>query len=199
MKTILRKTIVACTFIILSTALSFGQFQVGITSGVNFSTQSKLGNLYDNDNILCNFNAGVLSKYQLNDWFALKASVLYSQKGKTIEEDSSNETNKFSYLEVPVKAEFSTTSGKTRFFAATGPYAGFLLEAKNKADSITTDLNDHVKSTDLGLAFELGLELPVSKQALQFSINYDMGFTKFADYDDDLRNKTLSLNVGWLF
>jgi hypothetical protein len=203
MKNLLKQLIGTGTLFFLGTLFSFSQIQVGAVGGINSSTQSELGNIWDNEGIYSNFNAGLVSRYKLNDWFAFKANVLYSQKGRSydINENGTetNRTDKFSYLEIPVKAEFSAPLGKQRLFAAVGPYVGFLLDSKKEVNNITTSLNDQTKGTDFGVAMEIGLELPVGKNAFQFSLNYDMGLSKIADYDTDLRNKTLSLNVGWLF
>ena len=203
MKNLLKQIIGTGTLFFLGTLFSFSQIQVGGVVGINSSTQSELGNIYNNDGIYCNLNAGLVSQYKFNDWFALKANVLYSQKGRSFNSCENgvetNRTDKFSYLEIPVKAEFSTPLGKQKLFAAVGPYCDFLIDSKKVVNNITASLNDQTKSADYGVAMEMGIELPVANHAFQFSLNYDMGLSKIADYDTDLRNKTLSLNVSWLF
>jgi hypothetical protein len=203
MKNLLKQIIGTGTLILLSTLFSFSQIQFGGVVGINSSTQSEFGNIYNNEGIYCNLNAGLVSRYEFDDRFAIKANVLYSQKGRSfdISENGAetNRTDKFSYLEIPVKAEFSTPLGKQKLFAAVGPYLDFLLDSKKEVNNISTSLNDQTKGADYGVAMEIGIELPVASHAFQFSLNYDMGLSKIADYDSDLRNKTLSLNVSWLF
>jgi len=198
-------TVILCALIIAGTTVSYGQFRFGAVAGVNSATQSELGNIWNNEGMCCNLNAGLLSKYQFTDGLALKAGALFSQKGRSFDFQENgvetDRTDKFSYLEVPVKVEFSTALGrsKQRMFAAAGPYAAFLLDSKKETGDTSTSLDSQTKGTDFGIAFEIGYELPVAKHALQFSLNYDMGLTEIADYDTDLRNKSLSLNIGWLF
>ena len=105
--------------------------------------------------------------------------------------------------ENPVKAEFSAGEkagfkNGQRLFFATGPYAGYLLNAKAIKDDVTVDL-DTYNDFDFGWSFELGYKIPVNKSnALQISLNYDMGISEVAD-DTDSENKSASLNVAWLF
>jgi hypothetical protein len=203
MKNLFKQIIGTGVLFFLGTLFSFSQIQVGATIGINSSTQSELGNIYHNEEIYNNVNTGLITRYKLNDWFALKANLLFSQKGRSfdIRENGleTKRTDQFCYLEIPVKAEFSTPMGKQKLFAAVGPYMDFLLDSKKVVNDVTTNLNDQTKGTDYGVAMEIGIELPVANHAIQLSLNYDMGLSEIADYDTDLRNKTLSLNASWLF
>jgi hypothetical protein len=203
MKTTMKQISLACVLFFIATGMSSAQFKIGATAGISSSTQSDLGNIWDNNGIYSNFRGGLSAEYQFNNWFALKTDALFTQKGRSIDENilgvEINHTDKFSYLEVPVKAKFFSEIGKQKIFGAVGPYAAFLLDAKKEVGDISIDLGDQVKNTDFGVAFQIGCEIPISKNALQFTVNYDMGLTKIAEYDDDLRNKSFSLSVGWLF
>lgn len=203
MKTTMKQIALACALFFIATGMSSAQFKIGATAGISSSTQSDLGNIWDNDGIYSNIRGGLSAEYQFTNWFALKTDALFTQKGRSIDENilgvEINHTDKFSYLEVPVKAKFFSEISKQKIFGAVGPYAAFLLDAKKEVGNLSTDLGDYVKDTDFGVTFQIGCEIPLSKHALQFSLNYDMGLTKIAEYDDDLRNKSLSLNIGWLF
>lgn len=178
---------------------AFSQLEVGPQIGLSASTQSDLGNIWNDQNLCCGINTGLLAHYQVNNWFALKSGIFYNQKGQKIED--ANQTYHFDYLELPVKAEFSAPvqSGKAaKIFFATGPYVATQLKAELEENGLTKDLKDETKKTDTGLSFELGFQFPVAKQKLQVGLNYDMGLTKIYD-NDDLRNKNLTLNIGFLF
>jgi hypothetical protein len=83
-------------------------------------------------------------------------------------------------------------------FFATGPFYGYLLDAKQTVSGNTTDLNG-MNDTDFGWNFELGFEFPVMKtNALQVSLNYEMGFSDIADGMDS-QNKTASLNLVLIY
>jgi len=179
------------------------QLQFGGKIGIGGATQSELGDICHNTDLRLAYNAGVTAKNQFNDWFALKGDLMYSQRGSSCEIEESGSTteitNKLGYLIVPVTAEFSAPVHNSRFFFATGPYAGFLLSAKQDINDVLTDIKDHTKSTDIGLAMELGFIKPLSKFDLVFSLNYDMGLAETFEFENDVQNKVLTFNVGVLF
>lgn len=200
MKTI--KRLIIAIFFLMVVNMVNGQIQFGVTGGMGGATQSDFGNIYDNDDIGTGFNVGVIIRKSFNETFALKTNLLCALKGSSFDvlknEKSLKQKDKFSYLMLPVKAEYSTPIFNNRLFVAAGPYAGLLLDAKQKVDGISTDINE-AKDVDFGLALEFGYSKRLSKSELQFSISYDMGLTKILDYDDDIRNKALYINVGLLF
>jgi hypothetical protein len=171
------------------TAKTFAQVEWGIKAGLNASTQSEIGNICDDNGLRVGFNGGIIAKYQMNNWLALKSGLDYQLKGLKCDvtgEDSKRE-NKLSYLVLPVKAEFSASekagfNNGQRLFFATGPYLGYLLDAKQTINKQTTDMSD-LNDVDFGWTFELGFEFPVLKSnALQVSLNYDMGLSEIAEY-----------------
>jgi hypothetical protein len=202
---LLKVVVVAMALILGANGFANAQFQWGINAGANASTLSALGNLGDDNALKIGFNSGLMARYRFNDWLAFKTGVAYQQKGERIDEAVTNNEIKtsLSYLVVPVKAEFSAgekagLKDRRRLFFATGPYLGYLLDAKQTVSGNTTDL-DGMNDTDFGWNFELGFEFPVMKtNALQVSLNYDMGFSDIADGMDS-QNKTASLNLGFLF
>ncbi len=208
MKNQYRKIILVGAFIIILVIKSFGQIDLGVKSGINVSTQSELGNIYNNDNLIVGLNIGGIVRYHVNEWLALKSDFGYSQKGKKYHGPFGNSANivtdRFNYIIVPLKAEISTgesaglDKGRKLFFAA-GPYYGFLLNAERKDNGTNTSLNETTENYDYGLSFDLGFEFPVKSYSITAGINYEMGLSKIAEYDNDLRNKTVSFNVGFIF
>ena len=207
MKNQFRKIILVVALLTLLVIKSFGQIDLGVKSGINVSTQSELGNIYNNDNLIAGLNIGGIVRYHVNDWLALKSDFGYSQKGKkyhTFGNSANIVTDRFNYIIVPLKAEFSTgervglDKGQKLFFAA-GPYYGFLLNAERKDNSTNISLNETTENYDYGLSFDLGFEFPVKSHSITAGINYEMGLSKIAAYDNDLRNKTFSFNIGFIF
>ena len=202
---LMRKLTMVGLIVLFCSTLSFGQFKMGAIAGINASTQSGIGNIWDNDGLRCNFNVGILPQYKVNDWFAIKTGMIYSRKGRSIDVEKNGreltQSEKFNYLEIPVKAEFSALSGKKdhRLFASVGPYTGLLLSSKRNVDDHTYDIEGETYDTDFGLSIGFGVEIPYGENSLQFLLNYDMGLSEVAKYDTDLRNKSLSLSVGWYF
>lgn len=201
MKTV--KTILTVSTLIFLTNVVSAQLQFGATLGIGGATQSEIYNIYDNNNIIVAFNAGLIARNEFNSWFALKANLNFAKRGSLFDVNVQGTTfgqkEKLNYLNVPVKAEFLTPVKKSKFFFATGPYLGILLDADREINDIETNINDEFKNTDLGLAFELGIIKPISKMKLILSLNYDMGFTEISEIDGEINNKALTFNVGVLF
>jgi hypothetical protein len=187
--------------LLLSANVAFGQLQIGGIVGIGGATQSTIGNIYEND-LAYSFNAGLIIRRPISNAFAIKTNLLYSSKGRTFNvlqsEEFVNRRDRFSYLELPVKMEYSIPINNNRLFVGMGPYAGILLDSNMEIDGISTNINDETKTYDFGMAFELGYCKTILNGELQISFGYDMGFTKIADYDRNLRNKNLVLNIGFL-
>lgn len=197
----------AILFLLLfgSTTISFAQFDWGLKLGANVSTQSEIGNICDDNDLKAGLNAGVIARYYFNDWIAIKSGFDYQGKGEKCNSKDENTvfTAKLKYLILPVKAEFSASEkagfkNGQRLFFASGPYFGYLLDASENKSGITTDIED-LNDFDFGWSFELGFEFPLFKtNALQVSLNYDMGVSDVAE-NIDVQNKTASFNLGFLF
>ncbi|MCK3683085.1 porin family protein [Maribellus sp. YY47] len=191
--------VVAC----LSVKVASAQFRIGITGGVGGATQSAIGNVYDNDDVLIGFNTGLFARNYFAENFSLKTSLLYAAKGRTFNikqnGEFSEQKNKLSYLVIPFEVEHYIPLEKDKLFVGAGPYTGILLYANQKLNGIRTKINDEIDDFDFGLTFEMGYSTIIfSKTELQLSISYDMGLSKIADYDNDFRNKSLVFNVGIL-
>jgi len=201
----IKRMLMIGAFIILGTSLSFAQLQVGAVAGLNTSTQSGLGDIWDNNGIRCNINSGFVAHYRLNDWFALKSGVIYAQKGTSLDIIQNGakvqQVDKFRYIEIPLKAEFASKSGvkNHRLFASVGPYVAFLVDSKREINDSNTEIKSQTNDTDFGISWELGVDIPFSKNNMQIYLNYDMGLSEVAKYDTDLKNKSLSLNLAWIF
>lgn len=199
-----KKQILTTLFILIMARMAHAQMQVGATAGIGGATQSAIGNIYSNNDLFTGYNAGIILRKPLSESFALKTGLSYTLKGRSFDVKEEDKyigyTDKFNYLVLPVKAEYSIPVMANRLFVAAGPYAGLLLDASQKTGDTTTGLNDQTKDFDFGLAFDLGFgKKCFSRNELQVSISYDFGLVKIAGYDENIRNKSLSFNVGFLF
>ncbi len=181
------------------------QIQFGFTGGLNASTQSEMGTIWNKDGICCQLNGGLVSKYELNDWMSVKLAMVYIQKGRSVEVydfgSQQEQKEQYNYLEVPLYAQFylPKENRKHRLFAEFGPYASILLNSNQKIGGHKYDTDTYTKDADYGISFGIGIEIPIDLNKLEVSLSYDMGLREIADYDTDLRNKSLSINVGWFF
>ena len=190
-------------FILIIARMAGAQTQVGVTAGIGGATQSCFGDIYNNDDLTTGFKAGITVRKPVNETFAVKTGLLYTLKGSSYEVVSdgvfNRQTDKLNYLVLPVEAEYSIPVQKNRLFAATGPYAGFLLDAKHKTGKSTNEVSG-TQNVDCGLTFEIGYAYKCwGNNELQFSVDYEMGLAKISDYNEDWRNKALSFNVAVLF
>ena len=202
---IIAKVMLSAMMVVSGFMLTSAQagFNWGLKAGINASTQAEIGNICDNNNLIVGFNGGLLGRYGFNDWLGVRSGLDFQMKGTQCEVLKVDVTNRLNYLLLPVKAEFSAGEkagfkNGQRLFFATGPYVGYLLNAKAIKNDVTVDL-DVYNDFDFGWSFELGYKIPVNKSnALQISLNYDMGISEVAD-DTDSENKSASLNVAWIF
>lgn len=188
------------TLMMIASVQAFSQVEMGIQMGMGASTQADLGNICKNQELRCGINFGLLARYQTNEWLAIKSGPHYTQKGSQL--DDPDETYRMNYLQLPVKAEFSSVlkqGNASRIFLAMGPYLATCLKAEYETGGLSADIKDEVNSTDVGWALELGFQLPVAGSKLLASLNYDMGFSEVFEMQEDIQNKTLSLNLGFLF
>lgn len=201
MKTV-KHLLIVSTLVFFSNVVS-AQFQFGGSIGIGGATQSEFCDIYNNSDLIMGYNAGLVFKNQFNDWFALKTNLNYSKKGSSFDflenSQTTEQKERLNYLNIPLKAEFSTPLKNQKLFFATGPYIGFLLDAEKEVNSTTTNTKDQFKNNDFGFAFELGIIKTVSDFDLQFSIDYEMGFAEISEMDCTVNNKAMTFSVGVLF
>ena len=89
---------------------------------------------------------------------------------------------------------------KRNWYLNFGPYAGFLLSAKDT--EFNMDLKDFSKSVDAGLAFGIGVKIPVSSK-IKILLEFDGqgGFTDIIENNqgDKIQNSRGSFNTGLVF
>lgn len=180
-----------------------GDFEYGIFAGLNVSNVSTIDN-QDSASSKIGFNAGAYGEYYFSERWSLKGSLIYDQKGWAdgfFADDNGSFTTDYAlnYLSVPVVANWHFAK-KRNWYLNVGPYAGFLLNAKVQETDF--DVSDAIKSTDFGLAFGIGVKIPLNKEQ-QLFIEYgaQSGFTDIFENNqgDTVRNGRSSLNIGIKF
>ncbi|WP_167618904.1 porin family protein [Maribellus sediminis] len=202
---------VVLTFALLSlfglgtSQLAQAQTEFGVRIFDGASTQSQLFNLFDNNDLKASYGVGVSGKYNFSEGLALQTGLEYFMKGgkPTFNENQLNTSSQ--YLEIPLQLEFSAgekvgfNEGQKLFFAA-GPYLAYLLDAERKSGDLTSDISDDASKTDFGLRFTSGISFPVFKRnAIQVSMNYDMGLSEVYKNTNDVQNKAGFISVGYVF
>ena len=181
-----------------NTAFAQQQAAFGVKAGVNFANLNFEGEDADvNFDSRMGFVGGLFVVVPSNSPFALQAEALYSQKGAQFESEGFESKVRLNFLEVPVLARFSTpASNGSSFHVFAGPSFGFKLSAEAvdsfEGEEETTDLDDDVKSFDLGLVIGAGVEFG------KFVIDgrYSWGMTDLNNDDtEDLKVKTRTFSV----
>ncbi|MDX9772353.1 MAG: porin family protein [Bacteroidales bacterium] len=201
------------TVILFSCQTMQAQVRFGIKAGVNIETQSMLGQLWTNQNVRAGFIAGGTLEFIVNDQLSFQTELDIQQKGEKINATesglSTSVINEFNYVTVPllIKGNFNdelSLGDKWNIFGYTGPYYGYLFSAKNKLidDNITTetDIINNSDKNDWGFIFGGGVSYNLSNHDIIFcDLRYDMGLNEIYSDDTDIRNKVISMCIGYRF
>jgi hypothetical protein len=178
------------TLLIITTVLGLslnaqdkGNFEFGLGAGLNRS------NIYSGNgsaDVTTAFNIHGSGEYYFSDTWGIKAKVFYDRKGWDngfITDINSGEEFitdfNLDYLTIPVMANWHF--GRTKnWYLNFGPYAGFLLSAKDTR--FDADVTDGFNGSDFGLALGIGVKIPVTDY-IKIYIDYDGQFG-FSDVFD---------------
>jgi Outer membrane protein beta-barrel domain len=193
---ITKKTSLAIMLMIISSA-SFAQVSVGVKLGLNIASESitlpsgvpaQVSTGSTN-----NFMAGLVFKTMMTRSVGIQTEFLYSNQGGSISAGGTTETDKFSYLNIPVLLRVQIVPA---FHLNAGPQLGFLLSAKEGDASGYTDIKDELKSTDVGLAFGAGFDFP---GGVNIGLRYIGGLTNI-NRDASAgtaKNQVVQFTLGW--
>lgn len=220
----MKKKILLLSVCLLAGISAFSQIRFGIKGGLNMADMKYEAKDQTNGtpdaNSLTSFHAGIIMDVPLASMLSIQPALMLTGKGSKVEYTGNNwnYTQKVNplYVELPVNILIKPTIGtNTKFYFGAGPYiaagvAGKVSYSGNLGDlSGYSDHNikfgngdgDDLKPMDIGAnvlaGFEFGNGLLVGAQ-------YGMSFTNNAPNGDNnankiLRNKVLSISVGYLF
>jgi hypothetical protein len=202
MKKIATVLIVVLGFLSTISAQKKGDVEFGVNVGFNRSSASDSQKASDPGSGI-NFG-GSLDYYFSNTW-SIKGKLIYDQKGWDNDFIQDNNGNVYStdvnlnYMTIPIMANWHF--GKKRnWYLNFGPYLGFLLNAQETR--FGTDLTDYLNTSDFGLAFGIGVKIPVSnKLKLFFEFDGQGGLSDIVKNNQysAITNSCSSLNVGLNF
>jgi opacity protein-like surface antigen len=180
-----------------------GNVEFGINTG--FSVSSLSYGLEDFNTFRKSIHFGLSSNYYFSDRWSILGKLIYDPKGSNglflINQDFSNSFSdpRLNYLTVPITANWHF--GKKRnWYLNVGPYAGFLVSAKERGSDI--DIKHVFKSTDFGVSLGIGVKLPLS-EAVKAMIEYDLQFGAINAFKNNsgisAHNERASLDLGLCF
>ena len=149
----------------------------GIKGGLNASSlnsnptnsdmQTKIG-----------FNAGVLAHiHGANAQWGVQPELYYSAEGAKSKANSDVKTN-LDFLNLPVLLQYMFDNG---FRIEAGPQVGFLLNAKGKTGSSSTDVKDNFKGTSFSIPVGVGY---LTTTGLGFDARYNFGISDLSKNSD---------------
>ncbi|HVW15475.1 MAG TPA: porin family protein [Mucilaginibacter sp.] len=182
-----------------------GSAEFGVNIGLNTSTIQDASGY--NADYKTGVNFGVSGEYYFSNSWSIKAKAIYDQKGwgngVLFLPDGSEIDGvdyRLNYITVPVMADWHF--GRRRnWYLNFGPYVGFLTNASETSNS--ADVNPLFNTTDVGIAFGIGVKIPISNTANVF-FEYDGqgGLTNISsplNSGDTYQNIRNSFNVGFSF
>jgi len=180
--------------------------EFGVNIGVNQSTVQYSGT-GENADYKGGINLGVSGEYYFTDRWGIKAKVIYDQKGWAngfLQLQDGTEIDgvdyHLNYITIPVMANWHF--GRMRnWYLDFGPSFGFLTSASETSHS--ADIKPLFNSTEVGIAFGIGVKIPISNKArLFFEYEGQGGLTEVfsqSDSNGTFQNIRSSLNVGVIF
>jgi hypothetical protein len=179
----------------------------GIVGGLNFASMS--GSDATGTSARTTFHAGLGANMTLGGNIFFQPQVLYFMKGPKMEFSGVTATLKMGYVEVPLLLgmRIPMANSNIRPFIVAGPSIGIKMSCKIKASGggTTAELNCDdssvgmtVRSTDIGLAAGLGVELPMGSGRLQIFGRYSMGLSEPIQ-DSNVKNTVISVGAGYFF
>jgi hypothetical protein len=165
----------------------------GIKGGLNVYTINN-----DNDanfDSKAGFYLGLLSHIHLAKQWAIQPELVYSLQGATINAGNLETKINLGYINIPVLFQYMFDNG---FRLQAGPQLGFLVNAKSKTGSLSTDIKYNLKTADFGLA--VGAGYVHTPSGFGVDARYNFGLSNINDNSsDNLYNRGFQLGVFYLF
>jgi hypothetical protein len=200
----------AAAILITAPAIVKAQITVGTHHGITVSTISKIGDLYDNDQLTASYTGGIYTLIPISGRTSFQAELNYEKKGRATEPgyagNSQDFKSSYHYLQIPLlvrySKEFSSKSHDMIYLNA-GPYAAALLKSeltlKTGDEMPASTVKDENKNPDAGILLGGGFSFPMNKFILDLDLRYEMGLVKMDNQPDNFRSKALNLTAGIRF
>lgn len=175
------------------------ELSFGIKAGINLANQTaKASGLTISTSSLLGITGGAFVNLPVSDGgFAIQPEVLYSMMGSKISFGGQSSTAELGYISVPVLAKYNID--KPGFGVYVGPQIGFLMSAKDKTGSTSTDSKSDYKSTDFSAV--VGLEYSLD-MGINASARYQIGLSNIAketSNGESLKNNAFTFTIGYSF
>ena len=181
------------SLIALLTMITGGVFAQGISGGLklgmNLANQTiSAEGMTVSPSFRTSIHAGGYITAMISEKFGVQPEILYSGQGAK----NGDFSFKANYISVPVMLGWNFTS---IFSIHAGPQLGILMSAKEEFGGESVDVKDDYKSTDIGVAAGVGIDLPMG---LNFGFRFAKGMSNIVDSDEyKQKNYALQFSVGY--
>jgi hypothetical protein len=159
-------------------------------NGVNYDPKRSVG-----------FHFGGFYEFQINKYFSLQPSFIFSAKGTDYKIDTLEVSIAPAYIEIPINASFSFGSRITKVSLFSGPYfayafGGYKLASGSVFKSISygSGKNHDLRPFDFGL--NLGASVKIKRY--QIFVQYGIGLSNISPVrtsDKEMKNKVIGISI----
>ncbi|MGK7397452.1 MAG: porin family protein [Candidatus Cyclobacteriaceae bacterium M3_2C_046] len=171
---------VFCSFAISLSGLAQQLPNIGLKAGLNLSHLAAGG--VNRESMGFGVHAGVVSRFEMNDFFAIQPEILFTQKGASVDIPAINQEIELNlnYVEVPIMAVLNLADLINLQAGVYGAYmVGANIDFSGNLSNNTQGLDiDNFNSFDLGLAGGLGIKL----NQIVLGARYSHGLIGVGDY-----------------
>jgi len=184
-----------------------GRTSFGLVGGVNVATFN--GSDATGSKTRTGFYGGLAAIVPLGTSLFFQPQALFSMKGATASDSGVTGEFMLNYLEVPLflGLRIPMQGSGIRPYVMAGPYVGLKIGCKFKisgsgvsaeVDCDNPDVDLGIKSTDFGVVFGAGVDMPMGSGLLSLGARYSMGLSDVIT-DVNMRNNVLSVGLGYFF
>lgn len=197
----------AATFLFPGAVFGGRLTEIGLKAGLNIADYR--GDRPDTDSKM-GFCGGAFITCGINEMLAVQTEFLFSMKGAKLGEkvrtdefgniiETSSIREVLSYLEIPVLGKLSILpQSRVRPNLFAGPSFALKLSGKHKVGSQETDM-ESLKDTDYGLVFGGGVDFEFGQGEFTVDARYALGLAKIYDSGIEVKNRVISVMLGYSF
>jgi len=197
----------AATFLFPGAVFGRRLTEIGLKAGLNIADYK---GVWRDTDFKMGFCGGAFIIFSINEMLAVQPEFLFSMKGANLGEivrtdefgniiETSSIREVLSYLEIPVLGKLSVLrQSRVRPNLFAGPYFALKLSGKHKVGSQETDM-EYLKDTDYGLVVGGGVDFELGQGELTVDARYTLGLAKIYDSGIDVKNRVISVMLGYSF
>ncbi len=208
----MKRALLMVVLCLAACVLPLNSRQLGVKAGLNIAGLN--GDYVVDLESLSGARFGAFLCLDLSGGLKLQPELYYVRKGASYETTGVYESIAYTleadmmldYIEIPLLLKYVVHSGSLEPFFFAGPYYAFQLAAKSEmvlsfegySDTVAEKKDmEEIKSSDFGLVFGAGLNIPLGRLDLILDARYSIGLSDIADaVGEDFRNGVFSLQAG---